>query len=473
MRIIEPSVIGDRAELATGAGEELSPFQRERRRLMQLMAAATSLAGAACSGPPAGTIVPYATAPEQLLPGEAVFYASALEHGGYGIGALLETNDGRPTKVEGNPLHPASLGATDPQMQASVLQLWDPARSANLAQGKSGTVATWLDLESAIEGQRLALERSRGEGLHVLMRPSSSPTLWAQLQALQNRYPRAAVHVYDPIHLDGQTAGTELAFGRRLERLYHFDRARIVLSLDADFLQGDPASLHHARDFSVLRNPEAATMSRIYAVESTPGLIGAVADHRLAISPPEIERLAYRLAAAFGIAPGLELPFPSSRWEAALLADLRAHSGASLVVAGERMPSAVHAIAHALNERLGTQGVTHEYREAVLNVPASVASLQALTSAAGAGAVRLLLILGVIRSMTRPRISTLRLHCAACRCRCTCRSTSTRPPVPATGTWRQRTRSSTGVTCAPSTAPPASYNRRSRRSMTVTRCMNC
>ncbi|HEX4025754.1 MAG TPA: 4Fe-4S dicluster domain-containing protein [Steroidobacteraceae bacterium] len=387
------------ADALSGTGAEaLSAFQRERRHLLAVMAAGAALAGSACSGPPDQKIVPYAIAPEQLVPGVPVFYASALSERGHAIGALVETNDGRPTKVEGNPRHPASLGSTTPQMQAAVLQLWDPARS-NIVLGH-GQLQDWAALQTMLASRRTDLGRDGGAGLYLLMRPSSSPTLAAQLDSLRQHYPRASLHVYDPLGRNQRLQGAQLAFGRPLEPLFHFERARVVVTLDADFLQGWPESVRYARDLIALRDPQARIMSRLYALESTPGLIGALADHRLALPPAEVERFAYRLAAAFGVGPAAGGSSPAPRWESALLADLRAQAGSCLVVAGEAMPPAVHALAYALNERLGSQGGTHDYIEPQTYLATAVGnagpnqSLETLTTAASDGAVKLLLILG-------------------------------------------------------------------------------
>lgn len=375
--------------------EQLSAFQQGRRRALALMAASAALGSAACTSPRERQLVPYAVGPEQLVPGDPVYYASACNERGYAIGALLKTIDGRPIKVEGNPRHPASLGSTTPQMQAEVLQLWDPARSKLILGGQGGGPQDWRALQSLMEAQQATLSSAGGAGLFVLMRQTTSPTLASQLDQLRMHYPRASLHVYDPLGAQQSLAGAQLAFGRPLETLYHFDRAALVVTLDADFLQGQPASVRYARDLMTRRNPDAGTMSRIYALESTPGLIGAMADQRLALPPEGIERFAYRLAAAFGLGPRTDAASASPRWEQALLADLRAHPGAALIVAGEALPPPVHALAHALNERLGQPGVTHEYIEPLLyQGSGGFASLESLLDAVHAGQVRVLLMLG-------------------------------------------------------------------------------
>jgi molybdopterin-containing oxidoreductase family iron-sulfur binding subunit len=128
-------------------------------------------------------------------------------------------------------------------MQADVLQLWDPSRSKTILGGYGGGPQDWRALQSLMETQNVALQAAGGEGLFVLMRESTSPTLAAQLDQLRLRYPRASLHVYEPLGAEQRAAGTQIAFGRALDTLYHFDRADVVLSLDAVILQGLPVSL--------------------------------------------------------------------------------------------------------------------------------------------------------------------------------------------------------------------------------------
>jgi molybdopterin-containing oxidoreductase family iron-sulfur binding subunit len=374
------------------AGEELDAFAQERRRVLKLMAAAAAMASGACSGPPAEKIVPFVATPEQSLPGKPLFYATATRLSGYGTGVLVEANEGRPTKVEGNPLHPASLGSTDVYSQAAILQLWDPARSQTVL--RNGQVATWQEFLLSVDSMRSKFDASRGDGLFLLTGPVCSPTLQWQIEALRTRYPRMQWHQYEPLHRDNELQGSELAFGRIVDTRYRFDQARVVLSLDADVLTAAPYSVRYARDLAALRNPDRGPMSRIYALESFPGLLGARADHRLALAPADIERFALHLGQQLEIGASASGQSPAPPLEQALLADITQAHGSMLVVAGPAMPPRVHALAHALNHRFGGQGKTFEHTLPVAFEPvANVQSITALNEAMTQGRVQLLLIL--------------------------------------------------------------------------------
>jgi molybdopterin-containing oxidoreductase family iron-sulfur binding subunit len=373
--------------------EELSAFSAERRRVLKLMAASAALATGACSGPPDETIVPYARAPEEQVPGNPLFYSTSVSSSGYAMGVLVETNGGRPTKVEGNPLHPASLGATDVFAQAAVLQLWDPARSQTLLH--RGQVATWPQFLQALESRLSSFERNEGDGLYLLTGTVCSPTLQWQLEQLGERYPRARWHQYDPLHRDNELRGSELAFGRAVETRYHMDRARVLLTLDADFLTCRPYSVRYGRDWVRLRNPERSGMSRIYSLESSPGLIGAKADHRLALTPSEIQQFLLHLAHALGMPSGSSANVPWHSFEATLLEDFKAHPGSCLIVPGRGMAPEIHAWAHALNHRLGGLGKTFEHTESIAYSPTlQLDSIRALTEAIAQKRVQMLLIMG-------------------------------------------------------------------------------
>ncbi|HEY7638743.1 MAG TPA: 4Fe-4S dicluster domain-containing protein [Steroidobacteraceae bacterium] len=368
---------------------ELDAFSQQRRRVLKLMAAATALASGACSGPPDEEIVPFVRAPEEALPGVPLFYATTLSLSGFGRGVLVETNDGRPIKIEGNPLHPASLGATDVFAQAAVLQLWDPGRSQTLLHDKQ--VATWPQFLLTMDQQLRAFDESKGEGLFVLTGTVTSPTLQGQLEKLRLRYPRMQRHQYDPLHRDNELRGSELAFGRVLDTRYRLDRARVLLTLDADVICGGPMSVRYARDLASLRDPEHGMSSRLYAVESFPGLLGTRADRRVALRPAAIADFAARLARAV-------LTGAAAEGDALLRAavrDLTAAGREALVIPGPSMSAEVHAAAHALNHRLGGLGHTFEHTLPVAFEPvAHGESIQQLVAAMSAGQVKLLLILG-------------------------------------------------------------------------------
>ncbi|WP_109370523.1 MULTISPECIES: 4Fe-4S dicluster domain-containing protein [unclassified Massilia] len=373
-----------------------------RRRFLKLMAASAALAGAGCSGPPAETIVPYVRMPEQDVPGLPLFYASAFVRRGFAHGVLVETNMGRPTKVEGNPEHPVSAGTTDVFTQASILQMWDPDRSQTVQQRveKDSELSTWAAFEAALEARRPHFARDGGAGLRILTGAVTSPTLAAQLAALQQKYPAMRWHAWDPLHDDGAAAAADLAFGRPLDALYRLDRVAVLLTLDADLFGAEGshgASLAHARAFTAPRRLGAnVAANRLYAMESTPTLTGAYADERLARAPHEIEAALWRIAGMLGAAPGgsTAADAAGTRWEAAVAKALRDARGRALVVAGPTLSPASRALVHLLNQRLGAQDGALAYIEPVaLGAPAHGAALAELSADMQAGRVDTLLML--------------------------------------------------------------------------------
>jgi molybdopterin-containing oxidoreductase family iron-sulfur binding subunit len=370
-----------------------------RRAFMQLMGASIALAGAsACNRPAQEKILPYVRAPEEVIPGKPLFFATAVTQGGFANGVLVESNMGRPIKVEGNPEHPASLGATDVFGQAAVLQLWDPARSQ--AVSHRGHISTWEAFLAVTTDKLNVFSATEGAGLRVLTQTVTSPTLASQIQALVARYPRAQWHQYEPVPRDYVYAGARLAFGEPLESRYYFDKAKVILSLDADFLSAMPGNLRHARDFAAGREIEAGDprMNRLYAIESTPTITGAMADHRWTFKTSEIEHVALALAARLGVeTPALD-QFRSpldERAAKALTDDLKRHRGRALVIAGDHHPPVVHALAHAMNERLGNAGKTITYTKPVVNQPVDqIESLKTLVEDMNAGRVGTLMVIG-------------------------------------------------------------------------------
>ncbi|HEY4138803.1 MAG TPA: molybdopterin oxidoreductase, partial [Casimicrobiaceae bacterium] len=357
---------------------------------MKILGASLALAGGGCARAPLEKIVPYRDGPAQQTYGKPVYYASTISRDGYGTGVLVATQMGRPTKIEGNPHHPASLGATDVFAQAAVLELWDPDRSQTVRQGEA--IGTWNGFVGAL---RVAMQRSgsnRGKGLRILTDTVTSPSLHAQIAALLMRLPEAHWHQWQPLNRDNAYAGTRLAFGVPFETIYRFERARVVLALDADFLDGMPGCVRYARDFSATRNADVAGngRSRLYAIECTPTLTGAAADHRLPMRGAEIG------AAARSIMSALHDSHPlRDAWLAAVVADLKDARGASIVVAGERQPPLVHAIAHAINQRLGNFGSTVVFSTPVIAEPADqLESIRDLVQAMRNGDVDALLITG-------------------------------------------------------------------------------
>lgn len=369
----------------------------DRRQFLKLMGASLALAGlGACARPPEEQVVPYAHAPDAIVPGEPLYFATAFSLEGMGAGVLVKSNMGRPTKIEGNPEHPASLGATDAFAQASVLTLYDPDRSQVTTH--LGNIGPWSDFTATIRTVLEAQRELQGAGLRILSGTVTSPTLADQLQGLLKKLPKARWHQYEPVGRDNARAGALAAFGTYTDTQYHLDKADVVLALDADFLTCGPASLRHVRDFSARRRIERThgTMSRLYVVECTPSNTGAMADHRLPLRASEIDGVARAVAAGLGLA--VQAPAGSAAyaaWIAALVRDLQQHRGSSLVIAGDQQPPAVHVLAHAMNHHLGTVGTTVVYTDPVEARPQDqLASLVDLVNDIDAGAVDALLILG-------------------------------------------------------------------------------
>ena len=374
----------------------------DRRQFLRLMGASLALAGlGACSRAPTETIVPYVRQPEELVPGKPLFFATALSLGGLATGVLVESHMGRPTKVEGNPDHPASLGATNAFEQAAVLTLYDPDRAQTITQ--TGAIRPWSAFLGAVRTVLDTERPRRGAGLRVLTETVTSPTLARQLRALLAAFPAARWHQYEPVSRDNAQAGARLAFGRVVETRYQIEKADVLLALDADVLGCSPGNLRYARAFATRRRPRTGEveMNRLYVVESAPSTTGAVADHRLPLRASAIETFARALAATLGL--GGEPPAegnPTRAHEiaffaAALVPDLQRHRGRSLVIAGEAQPPAVHALVHAINHALGNVGETVVYTDPVEAEPVDqLASLRELVDDMAAGRVDTLLILG-------------------------------------------------------------------------------
>jgi MoCo/4Fe-4S cofactor protein with predicted Tat translocation signal len=373
-----------------------------RREFLKLMGASLALAGLTACGRSAATsekIVPYVRQPETVLPGKPQFFATAFVHDGAATGVLVESHEGRPTKIEGNSLHPGSLGATDAFAQASILTLYDPDRSQ--AVTNAGAIATWNGFFAALNGELEGQRLNSGAGLRILTETVVSPTLADQLQFLLKPFPKAKWHQYEPANRDNVRAGARLAFGELVEPRFHFERCDRILSLDADFLFQGPGHVRYARDFIERRSVGGAkgAMNRLYAVESTPSVTGAMADHRLALRPSELAAFTQALAVRFGViteASNAATPAAGfAKWLDAAARDLQQFRGAGLVLAGERQPAPVHALVHAMNQSLGNAGKTVIYTEPI--EPYAVeqaASLRDLAADMESGQVAVLLVLG-------------------------------------------------------------------------------
>ncbi len=331
-----------------------------RRNFIKVMGASLAFAGlSGCVIQPAEQIVPYVTAPEGLVPGKPLYYSTAMTLGGVANGVLARSNEGRPTKLEGNPDHPGSLGGSDIYTQASLLNLYDPDRSKEVLY--RGVPKTWQDFMKAVRDK--AGELSGGEGLTFLTETVTSPALIDQFKRIQEELPNAKWHQYEPVNSDNALEGARKAFGSPAQAVYKFDKADRILSLDADIFSG--FNVRYMKDFGKGRSlaDGKKEMNRLYAVETTMSLTGAKADHRLAVKPSEMPEIAKAIAKAVGVSAATTNYSENAKWIEEMAKDLQEHRGKSLVVVGENQPAIVHAIAHAINDSLGNIGQTVDFIE--------------------------------------------------------------------------------------------------------------
>jgi molybdopterin-containing oxidoreductase family iron-sulfur binding subunit len=379
-------------------------------------AAALSLSG--CVRRPAENILPFVQGPEYMQPGIPLHFASVTQRGNDAIGLVVTSHDGRPTKIEGNPEHPSSLGATDLYAQQAIWDLYDPDRSRGPAMrsGESFEDKTFAQLDEALRELAAAHERDGGAGLRVLMPPTNSPSMLRMRAALLRRYPSAKVHVYTSVNDDSAREGARLAFGRPALPVYDLSQADVVLALDSDFLSTTEAgSVRAGRGYGARRSitlPDRQHMLRLYSVEAAFTITGASSDHRLRVPAQDVERFLKCLAKELGsrgvdlgaIGASVSNATADESWGTFLTAladDLagvegktnRAQPGRSFVVPGPRQPARVHALTLAINAGLGALGRAVRYHEpSDPEQPAVLTSIREL--AAEIGTARTLVILG-------------------------------------------------------------------------------
>jgi molybdopterin-containing oxidoreductase family iron-sulfur binding subunit len=372
-------------EFLPGASE--TPGASSRRQFLQLMGASMALAGLTACRKPVELILPYSRKPEEITPGIPLFFATAMPFRGTLNGLLVESHEGRPTKVEGNPEHPVSLGAAGVFEQASVLNLYDPDRSTNvLRDGNRSTWADFVAFSRTLEGRRVA----------IIADESSSPTRRAVRSTLESRFPDLAWVTHTPTGIDAEAAGMQMAYGRDVRPRYQFSRASVIVSFDADFLA--PTSRHfltNSREFADSRRLESPddSMSRLYSIESAYSLTGAMADHRLPLRSSEIGAFAQAVASLLGVPGAPPTTFQDDAHAVAIAADLRKAGSSGVVLAGETQPPEVHALCAAINSHLGAPGNTVDLL--AVDAPRDTTNLPALVQDLNAGRVDVLVMIGV------------------------------------------------------------------------------
>jgi molybdopterin-containing oxidoreductase family iron-sulfur binding subunit len=366
-----------------------------RRNFVKVMGASLALAGlSGCVIQPSEKIVPYVSQPEDIIPGKPLFFATAMTLGGIATGLLAKSNEGRPTKIEGNPQHPGSLGGTDVRAQASLLNLYDPDRSKEILFRNEPK--TWLSFMNALRAKVAENRGDGGAGVRFLTETVTSPTLIAQFAQLQRELPNSKWYQYEPVNKDNATAGAKMAFGTAVNTVYKFDLAERILTLDKDIFSD--FNVRYMKDYAKQRkfSEEKESINRVYAVETTLTLTGAKADHRLAVKPSQMPEIAKAIAAALGVSGAASNYKDNAQWIAAMAKDLQAFKGKSIVIAGDNQPPVVHALAHAMNQALGNVGTTVVYTDPLVVNPETtqLEQLRSLVQEIDGGQVKMLVVLG-------------------------------------------------------------------------------
>ena len=337
-------------EFLPGASD--GPGGASRRQFLQLMGASMALAGLTACRRPVAHIMPFAHKPEEMIPGVPMQYATSMPFRGALRSLLVESSDGRPTKIEGNPEHPESLGTTGVFEQASILNLYDPDRSQRVL--RDGDEAGW---QRFVDFCRSFAADAGSKRVAVLMEATSSMTVAGLRRAMASTFGSVLWATYDA---DPVAQGMRQAFGRPVRPRYDFARARTIVSLDADFLgPADRDMIHNTRSFAEGRRPESGEMSRLYVVESGFSITGGMADNRLRLRSSEIPAFAAAVAARLGVGSGdAGAAFADHPYVVEIANDLRQAGDAGVLLAGETQPPEVHALCAAVNSRLGSVGRT-------------------------------------------------------------------------------------------------------------------
>jgi MoCo/4Fe-4S cofactor protein with predicted Tat translocation signal len=389
-------------EFPAGASEMTDPMTR--RKFLTLMGASAAFAGLVSCRRPLEKIIPYVASPQEIVPGVSNFYATTMPFGNDAFGLVVESHEGRPTKIEGNINHPATMGRSNTFIQGSILNLYDPDRSKAVL--KAGVESTWDDFVTFWRQQLIAFKANKGAGLAILSEAFSSPTL-ARLQAkLRQELPEARWVTFEPISDENIYRGIEIATGKMLQPIYHFEKAEIILSFDSDFVYLESDNIRNAKGFSDGRriSSEHDSMNRLYQVEGNFSLTGTMADHRYRLESSRIGAVAAAIGNELknlglnfndsGILDNYKSIEFDSNWIHFAASDLMKARGKSLVIAGRSQDPEIHALVMAINSALGNIGNTITFRETPDSSLSKTADLVALTGEMNAGKISTLVILG-------------------------------------------------------------------------------
>jgi MoCo/4Fe-4S cofactor protein with predicted Tat translocation signal len=372
-----------------------------RRTVLKLMAASFGLAGLTACRRPVEHILPYAKGVEDMIPGHPYFYSTVMSMSGGVSGLLVESHDGRPTKIEGNADHPGSLGAATAMQQAAILGVYDPDRSSVVLEG--GKESDWTKFEAAAK----SLQLGDGSGLRFLSETVTSPSLSSLRGDALKKFPKAKWVEFEAISCDNQRAGLSMAFGQPVDLAAQYDKAKVIVALDCDFLGLDSPTALPTKQYSKGRkfssDEDFEKANRLYAVESQFSLTGANADHRLRMRSGDVKQFAIDLASALGAVAGLNVVQAASdkraKFLAAVVKDLKAAGAGALVVAGLRQPPIVHAIVAGINSALGSAAVSYVKSD---KLESGLDGLKTLTTEMSSGQVQTLVILGGNPAYTAP-----------------------------------------------------------------------
>lgn len=378
-------------EFPEGASE--LPEGASRRTLLKFMGATLALAGLTACRRPEEYILPLANGSEDLVPGKPVFYNSVYTLNGISTGVMVETHDGRPTKIEGNALHPHSLGAASAFAQASILGLYDPDRLAQHTH--DGNAVKWEDFTTAAP----TIFQGDGAKLRFLSQRIGSPTYLRLKTEVLAKFPGAKWVEYEAVSVDSAREGARIAFGRPVQVNYDFSKAQVILALDFDFLGLDASTILNMRQWADGRRVRGREdgMNRVYAVESQYSITGAMADHRLRMRASDVMAVLEALAVQLGVLPAASRKFPASekasKFIEVLAKDLSANKGKCVLAVGPRQPAAVHALAQLVNEALGNLGATVTLLPAP-EAAGEIGAIKQLAADLNSGSVETLVTLG-------------------------------------------------------------------------------
>jgi MoCo/4Fe-4S cofactor protein with predicted Tat translocation signal len=375
------------------------PQHMSRRNFLSLVSASMALAGLTACRRPVEKILPYVKAPENIIPGIANYYATTMPLMSGAVGVVVESHEGRPTKIEGNTLHPASKGGSNLQMQASILDLYDPDRAQRVHQ--NGIAKSWNAFLNFWQTHHPDLLSKKGKGLAVISESFSSPTLYHLKNEFHKTFPLAQWVTYEPVSDEAIISGFHMATGRAGLPRYRLDKARIIAAFDADFIQTESETAINIKEFAAGRNVDAADgqPSRLYVAEPAFTATGGMADHRLAVAGSRVGKLVIALAKLFAVQiPTFNLPNELStaeqQWIQALANDLQKNRGQSLILAGRRQPAWIHALVHTLNQMLNNNGNTCIWYPLTDKTSSQLDGLKQLADKINAKEIEILIIAG-------------------------------------------------------------------------------